>query len=1715
MEFDNKQFEKGVSTTINSIDELKKSLEFKGVEKGFDNVTKGFAGIGIEKVGSALDAVTSKFSIFGTVGDQVIRNLTNSLTSKLMVAFKEVEGMITGSKYMMEGFKEYELKIGSIQTIAANTGALSKLNNGLKESIEYTEEEIDVVNDVIRGLYSAGDERKKLLEEANYDYEKIQNKVNQIMAGIDDNTTEIGNKTVTTLADIDAALDDLNVYADKTIYSFSQMTAAIGRFTTAGIDLETSTETVKALSNLAALSGATNNNLQSAMYNFSQAMQKGSMQLIDWRSIENANMASATFKEAIMDTARVHGIAIDEMIAENGNFNETLKKGWLTNDIMIESLAKLTAFAEDMTEEEREAERERWKEIGYTEQQIAEIEDLSRVAYEAATKVRTFSQLVDTTKEEIGSSYTMMWQNIIGNFDEATDLWTSIHDAIQDHFITPMTKAREEKWKFFHDNGGRAAAIEGLTNVGKGLLTIIHAITDAWHEVFPPDDGHRITEIAKAFAEFSKKLIVSEETAEKIKMTFKGLFSVLHIFVTTAKIGIKVIATLIKAIMSLSAGSHPILELTSRIGSLIVQLDEFISDSANVERAVDAIVDVLKRLWSVFEPLVDDINEMFAMGLAPKIQKIFSDLRSYIRGFVKGSSDDVNSIENEDTSGVESFGEKVKNAIGPVLEKLEPVLKIGKKIAELYIKFWKFVIGWGKEAIVRIGELMSDASEGITISGLIEAIMGAQLFMMLRSIQKFFNQAQKSLGNIQQTLGKVNAVLDGVHDVLEAYVLDIKANVLIKIATAVLMLCGALIALSFIDANKLWQAVGAMTALMAELAIFTLLMSKVLTGGLELDTKFAKGSFSTIGPTIMMLATSMLLLSGAVFILSKIDGKRIAVGLTNMIYILAITIGAIFGLSKVVGKEMQKEIMSAAFAMIEMAIALTLMIVPVTILSFLPADRVAKGMFNIAKMLLMLILSLSAISVTMRLLRTTSKQLMSAAFAMIEMATAINMLLIPIMILGLLPDKMLEKGMIAVVSLMAVMTVAVMGLAVAMKKVLPSDIMAAALAMMEIATAINMLALPIIILGLTPYDTLVQGGKALVTMLIAIGAFLYLMPKDSAKMGATLTALALNMLTIATALYMLSPIDGDKLLKTAGSLGIILITMAALMSQITPTNNTVKVLQYMSVMIAVLATSLYALSKIPFEDLMGAVGAMGLFIGIFVVLGAVVGKFQNIAAGLYSISSAMISFGSMIALIGAGFLAITSAIWVLSKVDYDNIKLGKLGKELASFITELLVGLTKGLAEVLATIAAFAPLFGAYLFRALIGVLRVVADNIGELINVLVTIVCKIADGIGDNALEIFDHLMGGLIKIFDAISTWLTKDNNYQKLAESFTNFIVSLTATLIALCGELVKVGWEIVSNIFYGIFNWYEGTGVYGYLHDIGSGLFDAVTKIKEWISQVVHEEIDWSDIGKAIITLIINGMNPSSLIGGTIFKKLSNMIHSKAEDPNGKEYSAFGGTSAEDEMAIIEKTRNTYKAIEKATSVFGKTSSKMLNLIGGNNFEAYLEGFNGEARIESPSKVMEESGNYLMQGLGIGIEDGENGVLSKIKGFMNDFSSKVSGTDLTATMGITPVVDMDRMQNDMMNQMNVGDIGTMSLDGSTVSLDNTDFTNKMSMDISDSMNSSQEELVNKTSAIYDELASLRGYISEIKIQLDSGALVGSLVGPMDTALGERQNMKARGV
>ena len=372
---------------------------------------------------------------------------------------------------------------------------------------------------------------------------------------------------------VSAALNELNEYADKTIYSFSDMTRNIGLFTAAGVDLQTSISSIKGLANLAAGMGVSNAEAARATWQLSQALGSGYVRLQDWMSVENAGLGGQYFQKALVEHANKVGtlsMSYEELTKKYGSFRNSLTEGaWLTSDVLSSTLEQ---FANDQT------------------------------LVEAATKVKSFSQLMETSTEALGSGWAQTWEILFGNIEEAKEFWTPISDAIVD-FVTKSSDARNKFVQEWKDLGGFDSLVKGLGNTLKILQNVMEPIGEAFDKLIPDITPKKLADMTKSFEEFTAAL------ANKDFSVISKIFDKIASSVDKVKSAFKQL---------LSAFNLDNLLTLGGLGAGVFVLDK-----------VGGLINSLKAL-------IKNIQSIFTDNPIKKLANSFDDLKESLHGFVYG-----------------------------------------------------------------------------------------------------------------------------------------------------------------------------------------------------------------------------------------------------------------------------------------------------------------------------------------------------------------------------------------------------------------------------------------------------------------------------------------------------------------------------------------------------------------------------------------------------------------------------------------------------------------------------------------------------------------------------------------------------------------------------------------------------------------------------------------------------------------------------------------------------------------------------------------------------------------------------------------------------------------------------------------------------------------------------------------------------------------------
>lgn len=474
-------------------------------------------------------------------------------------------------------------------------------------------------------------------------------------------TQTIMNATGKDIDSVTASLKRLTWYSDETSYSYTDMIDNVGKFTAAGVDMDVAVQAMQGISNWAAVSGKGIDGARIAMYNFSQALGQGSLKLQDWKSIENANLATEEFKQTLIETAvetgtlveqngkfyvanQKNGKAIKKLEVTTGNLSTTLQHGWVNTETMLDTLGKYGEYTEQVFEL---AEREGISAADAMARLGDEIDPLGAKAFRAAQEAKTFTDALNATKDAVSSGWAETWSHLFGNYEEARVLWTDVTNVLWDVFAASGA-TRNELLATWKELGGRDLLIKGLTNVFRALGEVIEPITGAFKDIFPDTTVQELNMMTSRFHQFTLTLKPSEETIENLRNTFGGFFAVLDIGRMAIANVFGGIGRVIKALSPLGSG---LLGITGTFGNWLKSLRDSIKEGKVFTKAIDWIAERFKAFGEVFRKIFSgELSVSDALsGFFGSIQKAFADAKKAFQDgkigeFFKPAFDKVSEI---------------------------------------------------------------------------------------------------------------------------------------------------------------------------------------------------------------------------------------------------------------------------------------------------------------------------------------------------------------------------------------------------------------------------------------------------------------------------------------------------------------------------------------------------------------------------------------------------------------------------------------------------------------------------------------------------------------------------------------------------------------------------------------------------------------------------------------------------------------------------------------------------------------------------------------------------------------------------------------------------------------------------------------------------------------------------------------------------------------
>ena len=479
---------------------------------------------------------------------------------------------------------------------------------------------------------------------------------------------------------INDQLDKLNFFSDETSYNFTDMIDNIGKFTAAGRSLDESVNAMMGIANWAALSGQNASVASRAMYQLSQALGKGYVQLIDWRSIGTANMDTQEFRETVLQTAVDSGEltkAGNEFITKTGKkftleqFTESLSSKWFTNDVLLKTLSKYSSAVQDVYEI---ASKEGISATEVLEKYGDQFDKFGIKAFKAAQEARTFTDVINATKDAVSTGWMTTAEQIFGGYEDAKNLWTELANELYGIFaeggnfrneVLNLWNTLEGRKDIFGEHGSSNQG--AFWNIYDAIIAIKDLIKDAWSGVFNSSDftseteraqdlASKLKEITSQIREITSRVLNNIRNNIELKAVLSGLANTVGILVSLLKAAYFAISPIVYAAKDLAkylfnkiaafglnmkkvqSVTENINRVASKLYYSISNIVEYINPTGILDSVIDTLSGILQELskFDIINAIADWVKDFIdamksAGGTSESVQNILGGLASIIR----------------------------------------------------------------------------------------------------------------------------------------------------------------------------------------------------------------------------------------------------------------------------------------------------------------------------------------------------------------------------------------------------------------------------------------------------------------------------------------------------------------------------------------------------------------------------------------------------------------------------------------------------------------------------------------------------------------------------------------------------------------------------------------------------------------------------------------------------------------------------------------------------------------------------------------------------------------------------------------------------------------------------------------------------------------------------------------------------------------------------
>ena len=753
------------------------------------------------------------------------------------------------------------------------------------------------------------------LDQVNAGWDKYAEKtsaVQTIMAA----TSKDFKDTGVQMSYINSQLEKLNWFTDETSYNFTEMVGNIGKFTSNGIKLDRSVTAMQGIATWAARSGANANEASRAMYNLSQALSTGAVKLIDWKSIENANMATAEFKENAIEAAVALGklkkkgdgtyVTMKNNAVSVQNFNNALSDAWFTSDVLLNVLDRYGGFtnklyevssATDLTATQLLSAVDKYAEgtldlqayasmtgvdieelRGYLDELSSSTYELGRKSFQSAQEAKTFAEAISATSDAVSTGWMKTFELIFGDYEEAKKLWTNLANILYEVFAA-SGDVRNELFEGWREGGGRKTMLEGINEMMEAILRVIKPFKDAFRDIFPAKTSQDLLNFTNGFKKLMKALQLNSRQMTNLRRAARGVFSVFDILFST----LKQLGNTIKNLVAPELGSFGdlVLEILGTIGDLLYGFRNMILSGEKLSIGFEKIgsgakklIEILKNLFiqfknskigqTAFKLLVTTIEA--SAGAALKLLNYISETVSKIKGIDKLTFPNLIGIFSQIGKDAWSWFKGLTTSITDTNGLLESFKSTVESVCDK--------TGASFDNLTRRISIVFNTLRGwlknVPWGALLSIAFGFGIIQSVNNFTKAMTQFATAIGNLTGgfagLMTGVNKVMTSVAGMFDAVKNSINAPNYVKMAKAVAILAASLTVLALLPTDKLQNAAVMLTATMVAFGIFV----KALT---MMPTLAATGAAaaSILAKVVAALAGSLLLLASAFKMLEDMD----------------------------------------------------------------------------------------------------------------------------------------------------------------------------------------------------------------------------------------------------------------------------------------------------------------------------------------------------------------------------------------------------------------------------------------------------------------------------------------------------------------------------------------------------------------------------------------------------------------------------------------------------------------------------------------------------------------------------------------------------------------------------------------------------------------------------------------------------------------------------